>query len=238
MNSNKIKHIQTALAQLSLSIETIDSVQSSLIDIDLSLDKTRQLYEMLTDFKLEHLSTPTNIQTENIPVPPKENLEDTVDELVSDDINDDIDKEAVKYMNEKEAIEWVPEEKENIESKIDSPKKEEKETLLSTDTIADQFQDKTSLNDILSNIADDNDLATQLQQQPIKDLKNAISLNDKIWFTRELFGSDNDKYIDTLERINNAESIQVAIDIVDQFAWNKEDSSTKRFLELIYRRFV
>ena len=106
------------------------------------------------------------------------------------------------------------------------------------DTVADQFEVKTSLNDILSEINSNDDFATQLRMRPIPDLRNAISLNDKIWFTRELFDGNNDKFKSSLESINNSNTMQEAIEVADTFGWDKKESSTKKFLELIYRRFI
>ena len=63
-------------------------------------------------------------------------------------------------------------------------------------------------------------------------------MNDKIWFTRELFNGNNDNYLSALERINSSENIKKAIQVADTFGWDMDESSTKRFLELIYRRFV
>jgi len=261
MSSNKMGNIQKTVQQLNLIVESLQLENSALIDFDLSLEKTRQLYEELTDLKLEKLSKknssvePSTFKIEKEPI-------------IEEDLSDAIDQEALKYIEEKEYIDLEitlkeaksqepsishedveketivleePEE-ENIEF-IDEPSHSEKkkspiiEKPLN-DTIADQFEDKTSLNDILANIKNDDDFATQLQNRPIKDLKNAISLNDKIWFTRELFDGNNDNYLTSLEILNNAGSLEKAIEVANTYGWSKEESATKRFLELIYRRYV
>ncbi len=132
---------------------------------------------------------------------------------------------------------------------IETPKKKQvkepqstKDTNLNLgenkETIADTFTPKESMNDLLSRIAKNTDLATQLQNRPVKDLKNAISLNDKIWFIRELFSGDADTYNAIIEKINNADSLESGIQIIEAFSWDKEQDSTKQFLELIYRKFV
>jgi len=272
MNSKNIEQVQKTLNQLSIIIETLNSNKSSLIDFDLSLEKTRLLYEQLSNLKLEKLSKKSKqIGVKNIHVEKAIIPEET--------ISDEIDKEALKYIEEKESIDSKIESQNNTNSNVsfqdvenemmemeeltttessdeniefvdevsyddsieksESKTKEPKQTDTEVvDTIADKFENKRSLNDILSNIKNDEDFATQLQNRPIKDLRDAISLNDKIWFTRELFEGNNDNYLTSIEVINNARSIEDAIKIADTFDWDQEESSTKRFLELIYRRFV
>ncbi len=266
MDSKKLIQVNTTVTQLSIIIDNLQNSQSSLIDVDLSLEKTRLLYEQLTDLKLEKLSKKeSEIITESIGFE-KEDVED-------EELSTLIDQEALKYIEEKESIdsekeiELPSEEAITIETEgstendikdsfelIEETKpitevETRKETLekeatidvqnkQNTSTIADKFEEKTSLNDILANIQNDENFATQLQNSPIKDLKSAISLNDKIWFTRELFDGNNDIYISTLDKLNKATSLEDAISIAEHFNWNKKESSTKRFLELIYRRFI
>ncbi len=259
MDSKNLIQVKTTVTQISTIIDNLQSPQSSLIDFDLSLEKTRQLYEQLTDLKLEKLSNKeTSIKTESIKIE-KEKIEEK-------DLSNQIDQETLKYIEEKEQIDKkivktqntqenkpvteIKSEKTNINIKepieiIEQTKPitnteaiKEPQSNQNSNTIADNFEEKTSLNDILANIKNDDDFATQLQNSPIKNLKTAISLNDKIWFTRELFDGHNEKYISTLEKLNNANSLENAVEIANTFNWNKEDSSTKRFLELIYRRFV
>ena len=271
MNYNKLEQVQKTLNQLSIVIESLNSEQHSLIDFDLSLAKTRVLYEQLTDLKLEQLSSkPSSIEADKVIIKPEPAKEEKISEQ--------IDQEALKYIEEKENIdaknntdvsfqevetEMVEMEEntaeeitdENIEfvdelsyEKIVEEEivEEEKTEIKATnpqinensETVADKFEDKESLNDILSSIKNDEDFATQLQNRPIKDLKTAISLNDKIWFTRELFDGNNDNFLTSVEILNNSRSIEEAIEIADTYGWDQKESSTKRFLELIYRRFV
>jgi len=273
MSSKSVEQIKADLKQIVLIIENLDSKQSSLIDLDLSLEKVRRLYENISTLKLEKLSK-SSFNTDN-------STEQHTEEIT---IEEQIDQEALKLMEEKEVseistpvenAEEKPQEKlkpiedvikepieksiaepieksiaEPIEKPIAEPVEEvtnitettapnTKDTNTDVNAVlANQINEKTSLNDILANIKSDNDLASQLQKSPIQDLKTAISINDKIWFTRELFDGDNDKYLSSLEQINNAKSIEEAIAFADTFRWDKKETSTKRFLELIYRRFV
>jgi hypothetical protein len=274
MNSNKINQAQNDLQQISNTLEASNHKQAHLIDVDLSLDKIRQLYELLTEIKLEVLSNPNGTKQTVVeepkpvakqPEPKKEEVKvEKAPEIAPEtniDFVDETVEEAIPTLEAKEElIEILVEPEVEIKEepvikkapKLKAPKTETKPepvtekleseqkviTLDTNETIADQFESKTSLNDLLSNIKENEDLATQLKNSPIDDLKTAISLNDKIWFTRELFAGDNDKYINTIEQFNKLNTMDDALNLANSFAWNKEEDSTQQFLKLIYRKFV
>jgi hypothetical protein len=73
--------------------------------------------------------------------------------------------------------------------------------------------------------------------EPLKSLKDGLSLNDRYLFQRELFNNNKaslDETIATLDRLNN---IKEAVDYLKaNFKWNKSEASDK-FVTLIKRRF-
>jgi len=260
MNNNPFADLKKTLIQLSQVIDNLENGKSTLIDFDLSLDKTRKLYEQLSEIKENTLSnksyeTTIDFNVVDDIIEPDNNIKDK-------ELSENIDQEALVLMDQKDNLDnfFEQESSGNKESrkKVNSDDIDDEEEIYiepettpniaknsklnqnkdSSDTIADKFENKTSLNDILVNIKDNNDLASQLEKRPISDLKSAIGLNDKIWFTRELFNGKNDTYLSTIEQINNAKSIKSAIKIIEDFSWNMEDVATKRFMELIYRRFI
>lgn len=179
-----------------------------------------------------------------------EPIEEKIEIVKKEPVQNIIEKPAEKPISKPEPIKAKKKKvsQAKIEVKVEAPakvmvQKEEisepiSKMIETNDTVADQFEVKASLNDILSEINSNDDFATQLRMRPIPDLRNAISLNDKIWFTRELFAGNNDKFKSSLESINNSDSMQEAIKVADTFGWDKKESSTKKFLELIYRRFI
>lgn len=254
MNRSLFNLLQKKSSELIKSIEQLET-KTSLIEIDLSLQKTRELYELIHELKNQNNSS----------IPFEEPLRETVTQKpTSEEVKVDakpettIQSEAsveIEYVSEEEiisephtemsieeekteaipepAIEIIPEEPKTLETS--TLKNKPKEV---TETIADQYKNNRSLNDILAEIKNNDSLASQLQKRPIQDLKNAISLNDKIWFTKELFAGDSQKYSSTIDAINQSQDMSSAINLVEPFNWEKEDTSTKRFLELIYRRFI
>ncbi|GAB4300386.1 MAG: hypothetical protein Kow0068_23670 [Marinilabiliales bacterium] len=100
-------------------------------------------------------------------------------------------------------------------------------------------QGKKSLNDILSEIRQNKDIATQMQYKKIDDLKSVISLNDKIRFIKDLFGGVSSDYNKTIDFINGCKDLDEAMDYINKsINWNDDNQSFRDFLELIYRRHL
>ena len=256
MNNNPFADLKKTLIQLNQVIDNLETGKFSLIDFDISLEKTRKIYEELSELKQNTLGNKSYESPFSV-----ENIEDINDNsnIKEEDLSERIDQEALLLMDQKEEIEVFFEKSNPTEEDIISDnnsdeidqeeeiylepenieKTEKKKKIqTSSDTIADKFENKTSLNDILINIKENNDLASQLEKRPISDLKSAIGLNDKIWFTRELFNGKNDTYLTTIEKINKSKKIEEASKIVGEFSWDMENVATKRFMELIYRKFI
>ena len=260
MNNNPFADLKKTLIQLNQVIDNLESGNASLIDFDLSLEKTRKLYEQLSEIKestLSNKSYETPLEFDVI-----DDLLETKPDIKEEALEEKINQEALLLMDQKEQNEDFFNNEDTLNKEATSENNtddidEEEEIYLepevrtktvkkpktkqnkdSSDTIADKFENKTSLNDILVNIKDNNDLASKLEKSPIKDLKSAIGLNDKIWFTRELFDGKNKTYLSAIEQINNTKTIENAIKIVESYSWDMEEVATKRFMELIYRRFI
>jgi hypothetical protein len=72
---------------------------------------------------------------------------------------------------------------------------------------------------------------------PITNIKNAIGLNDRFLYVRELFGNDSNKYETTVEKLDSFNSLLEAIDFLENnFQWTKSEASLK-FMDLMKRRF-
>ncbi len=107
-------------------------------------------------------------------------------------------------------------------------------------TIADKYEGSSkSLHERIANMVEQKDLASKLQQNPIEDLTKAIKLNDKIWFINTLFGGDADLYRETVNRINQMDSLDEALQFLElNFKFDQREDSFKSFIEFIYRRFL
>lgn len=80
---------------------------------------------------------------------------------------------------------------------------------------------------------------TDMPGSTVKDIRSAISLNDRILFINTLFDEDPMKFQDTVAAINAMTSFGQVIDLVnDKFGnWNLDSEIVYRFMMAVRRRF-
>jgi len=86
-------------------------------------------------------------------------------------------------------------------------------------------------------------IAARLSKSGIKDLTKAVSINQKILFTKELFKGDSFAFNEALGKLNAFESKTDAMqflntELLSKFAFKTEAESYLQFVELIERRYV
>ena len=116
MNASAFASLKKTFQNLSIIINNLEADNSALIDFDLSLEKTRILYEQLSELKLEKLSKKDS-QIERKPdIVSTKKIEVELKKAVSEEyISDEIDTETERLLDEKESIEFVAEQ-ESIET--------------------------------------------------------------------------------------------------------------------------
>ena len=76
-------------------------------------------------------------------------------------------------------------------------------------------------------------------EKNIEDLKQAISIGDRFRFQRELFGGNGEIMNKTITELNNATSLEKALEFIStNFSWNEKDDNVKDFLSLLERKFI
>ncbi|MEL7422937.1 MAG: hypothetical protein AAFN81_08110 [Bacteroidota bacterium] len=87
------------------------------------------------------------------------------------------------------------------------------------------------------------ELSEKLSQQAIPDLTRAMSINDKLLYSNELFGRDMARMNETLQKLNGLGSMDDArnylVDIAQKFDWTEEERSevAQSFIKLIRRKY-
>ncbi len=88
---------------------------------------------------------------------------------------------------------------------------------------------------------EDHSIAARMQQSPIKDLREAIGINEKFLFINELFKGNLNQYNKSIDELNAFESINGAftclIELKVQHQWDEKGIAFKRLKELIERKF-
>lgn len=98
----------------------------------------------------------------------------------------------------------------------------------------------TSLNDRWRQTYDE--LGDRLSDSPVKDLRQAIGINDKFQFIQELFRGDVDTYERSLKTINEFHTLQEAEYWIERElkirqGWDDENRTVKQFYNLVKKRF-
>ena len=82
-----------------------------------------------------------------------------------------------------------------------------------------------------------------MSQQSIADLTRAMSINDKLLYSNELFGRDMAAMNETLQQLNRLNSMEEArellIDIAEKNDWTEEERTdvAESFIKLVRRKY-
>lgn len=151
---------------------------------------------------------------------------------------------TIEPPQELEPVEEVVEEI-TVEAMEEESITEVEETPIEEPTLESEvnvLKDDVSLNDKISNLSKSDSLASRLQQQPIKNLKTAIGLNERFLFANELFRGDGIEYQRAIEEFNHLESMDSAMKLIthkygEVYSWDFEDRTVLSFLEYLERRY-
>lgn len=88
------------------------------------------------------------------------------------------------------------------------------------------------------------DLSERLSQSPIKDLRNAMGINERFLTTNELFDGNSDALKDALSTMNGLQNFEQAKEYLSKigeiYDWGKKSKKKKAkiFIKLVRRRFL
>ena len=101
--------------------------------------------------------------------------------------------------------------------------------------------EEVSLNDKLK-VNSVPELASKLQEEPIRDLRKGIGINDRYQFISELFRGDETMYERSIKTINSFNVYQEANywiqrEMIYKLGWDDNNPTVKHFNQLVKRRF-
>lgn len=105
--------------------------------------------------------------------------------------------------------------------------------------IADTFDHlPDSLNEKLGSLRGDDDVSDIMKTKPLTNLSNAIGVNDKFLFIRELFNGNPESYNQAINRLDEAANLADAKTIIMNYTdGNTEAEAVKQLLDLVKRKF-
>lgn len=88
------------------------------------------------------------------------------------------------------------------------------------------------------------ELSEKLSERPINDLTKAFAINDRLLYTNELFGKDQNAFLESLKLLNKFEGMDEAksllLNLAEQYEWTDEEKldSARSFIKIVRRRYV
>lgn len=235
------------------------------IEKDVILHDIRILYELLNDLPVKKLSE-TITHSDDTPSLNKANPVDPNQSVASDSIyapfssfNDTVastesspnsatfDQTTGNSLSGKESEQLTQFSNDTIPQTSDSASDRASKSTLrhnlpqtNSRLAIDRFVPPKTLSDKLLN-QEDNSLATRLQKNKLTDIRAAIGINDKFTFVNELFGGNNEKYQHAIEQLNQANTLEEALQLISFHIVPSDTPESKealdRFREIITRKF-
>lgn len=121
-----------------------------------------------------------------------------------------------------------------IEASRGSKKKSAAKTIF-----ADTFSDRPgSLNEQMTSLREDEGFSEIIKTKPITSLSDAIGVNDKFLFIRELFNGNPESYERAITSLDNAKDLSDARKIIMDYTGEiSGNDASKQLFELIKRKF-
>lgn len=156
--------------------------------------------------------------------------ENEVKEEVTDELTNEVKEEVITELTEvlKEEVKYTVIEK----GPVASDKSKDSEI------IADRFSHLSSrINEQLGNQKDEDDVLEVIRKKPITKLEDAIGINDRYLFIREIFDNNKDTYRQAISQLDKADNLKDARTIIMSYTGeNKESRAVKQLINLVKRK--
>lgn len=198
--------------------QVVDQEDADVVPIDLDLDDDLQVYPSAEDL---------TVAEEAVAEEPVEDVDVSDDDLPFGDFPEEAAPSAEEVPAEEPAVE---------ESDDDLPIFAEPEPVAqAAPVLTEEPKAKTAVIDAMT---DRQAWRTDMPGTQVKDIRSAISLNDRILFINYLFNEDPMAFQEALTRINQMGSLDdVTAYVVESFPdWNLESDVVYRFMMAVRRK--
>lgn len=194
------------------------------IDLDLILQKTRNLYEVLLLLR----------QYQSVP-----------DENTGQGLKEEVRTDVVKPgQNAADAAETKNHLKENTDAAaavitVDKTHAWHEEAKNEKKILSERFTGRPSVYDSIHDSVMQKNGVPLGQVKPVSTILAAIGINDRYTFIRELFNNDPSAFERTIRSIDEAPDFNTAYNyLTDQFDWNMDGEVVQTLLEIIRRKHI
>ena len=174
---------------------------------------------------------PTVDEPEAVVEPVVEVVEEVEDEPMVEVVEDEPAVEEVEVVEEVEAVEEEPVVDVVEEEDDDLPIFAEPEPVVTV-------MDRKPKQAVIDSMTDRQAWRTDMPGSQVKDIRSAISLNDRILFINNLFGQDPMAFQDALTRINQMASLDEVVEYIAAECpeWDFESETVYRFMMAVRRK--
>jgi len=104
--------------------------------------------------------------------------------------------------------------------------------------LADKFSHMSNrFNEQLGSKSIDDDVSDILKTKPLSNLSEAIGVNDKFLFLREIFDGNKEAYTQAIAQLDNATTLKDAMAVIMSYTGdNDENKAVKQLLDLVKRK--
>jgi len=141
--------------------------------------------------------------------------------------------EKVERVEGVESVEGV----ERVEEEKEVPKKSKKKPA-ETNIVADRFSGMSNtFNEQLGNIKSEGDISSVIKSRPVGDLTEAIGINDKFLFIREIFNGDQLSYNEAIAKLNKVDNLADAKAVIMSYTGEGDaNEAVTQLLDLVKRK--
>ncbi|MGN0033221.1 MAG: hypothetical protein ACI358_05540 [Candidatus Limimorpha sp.] len=249
MENNIVAELKRQLGRMMVQVDFMlknDRAMSQL-DIDIMMDRTREIYELLCDYQAEkEYGQEDNVQSDNeleitYSTEDKEDAESKYVELeIEGGFNEKGGEEVPDAGKEREPVDsddggddfddedW--EDEDDVIFSVNTPQSNEEEEM------------KETAEDLEETIIKDNSLATHLKFSPILNIKDAIGLNDRIMLINDLFKGSVERFNKAIDTLNDFLTITGAriymSELQVELQWDVESQAYQTLNDLVERRYI
>lgn len=221
---SQLEMLDAKMAELQ---NTVGQGDAEPMPIDLDIDDVPEVEEPVGEVVVEEDDLPFYDEPAEEPVP------EPVEEPIEEPVVESAEEPVAEPVEEPVAEEPVVEEPVVEEDDDDLPIFAEPEPVYEAAPVEPKA--KTAVIDAMT---DKQAWRTDMPGTAVKDIRSAISLNDRILFINNLFGQDPMAFQDALTKINQMTSIDEVVEYVvsEQPGWNLESDTVYRFMMAVRRK--
>ena len=247
-----LAEIRTMMASLRQQMEMLDAKMAQLQQLTQSDDEG--ITPIVLD--IDAFAEPVEVSTvDSVEVPTEEPAEEPVEDLPSDDLPFDLPiedvveepvavvlEEPVEEVVEDLPMELVAEEVEEITVEpVAEPEPEvESEPEVEQEPVAEPVEEKKPVvhEAIIDVMTEKQAWRTAMPGTPVKDVRLAISLHERVLFINHLFSEDPMAFQTAVNKVNASESLEQVVEYVKETypQWDLESDLVYRFMMAVRRK--